>query len=65
MHVTPRDVALESNMHDRIVNTCTQTAHMLTDTIHACHNKGRGLIITHARQDSKHMHSDIKHMTQI
>ena len=32
MHVTLRDAALESNMHDRIVNTCIQTAHMFIVT---------------------------------
>ena len=65
MHVTTRDVALWSNTHDRIANICIQTTHMLIDTIHACHNKGRGLVITYARQDSEHMHSDIKHKTQV
>ena len=53
MHVTTRDDALQSNMHDKLVNTCTQTTHM--------HVTARDALLsnTHSILHNTHAHSYI------
>ena len=54
MHITTRDVALQSNMHDKLVNTsCTQTTHTNVTTREAL------LSNTHSILQNTHAHSYI------